>query len=67
MLSVSTLLKGLCVLAPLVAAAPARVDARQEASSAMSAMASAASAAAAPAATAAAPGGALTDVDILNL
>jgi hypothetical protein len=59
MLSVSTLLKGLCVLAPLAAAAPAQIDARQAASSAM---------AAAPAATAAAAaGGALTDVDILNL
>ncbi|KAF9696019.1 hypothetical protein EKO04_005905 [Ascochyta lentis] len=63
--SVSTILKGLFALAPLVAAAPANLHARQEpapsASSASSASSSATSAAGAPAAMAT-----LSDVDILQ-
>lgn len=70
--SVSTILKGLVALAPLVAAAPAQMDVRQESSTMAMAEASAtgsAGAAATPAAEAApaAPAGGLTDVDILNL
>ncbi|KAF1840896.1 uncharacterized protein K460DRAFT_410290 [Cucurbitaria berberidis CBS 394.84] len=66
--SVSTILKGIFVLAPLVAAAPANY-ARQEASSASSASAAAGTSKAATSATAAAPAAAaatLSDVDILN-
>jgi hypothetical protein len=64
--SVSTILKGLFALAPLVAAAPAKVDVRSMHAAAPAA--ASASAAPAPAATqAAAPGGGLSDVDILNL
>jgi hypothetical protein len=63
--SVSTILKGLCALAPLAAAAPAKIDARSMHMSATSAAAAAATAAAPMAAMAA--GGKLTDVDILNL
>jgi hypothetical protein len=59
--SVSTILKGLFALAPLVAAAPAQLDARSVSASAT------ASAAGSTATAAAAPGGGLTDVDILNL
>lgn len=67
--SVSTILKGLFALAPLVAAAPAKVDVRSmHAAAPAAASASAPAAPAAPAATeAAAPGGGLSDVDILNL
>lgn len=60
--SVSTIMKGLFVLAPLVAAAPARMDARQEAKSSAAAMPAASGAPAAPAGK-----GGLSDIDILNL
>ncbi|KAH7414333.1 ferritin-like domain-containing protein [Phaeosphaeria sp. MPI-PUGE-AT-0046c] len=64
--AVSSILKGLFALAPLVAAAPAQIDVRSmhAASATTAAAAAAASASAAPAAPAAAGG--LTDVDILN-
>ena len=67
--SVSTILKGLFALAPLVAAAPAKLDARQEASSAASSAASATSAASSATTAAAAPAAmaTLSDVDILQL
>ncbi|KAL5113944.1 hypothetical protein ACEQ8H_008162 [Pleosporales sp. CAS-2024a] len=55
--SYSTILMGLCAVAPFVAAAPARIDARQ-------ASAAAANGSTTPAAAPAAGG--LTDVDILN-
>lgn len=71
--AVSTILKGLFALAPLVAAAPAQIDVRSM--HAAAATAAAASASAAPAAASGAPAapaapaaaGGLTDVDILNL
>jgi hypothetical protein len=78
--SVSSILKGLVALAPLVAAAPANY-ARQESSSAKASMASAVSSgmasapatitesagSATPVAAAAAAAPTLSDVDILNL
>lgn len=67
--ALSTIVKGLFALAPLVAAAPAQIDVRSvhAASATASAAAAAASASAAPAAPAApAAGGGLSDVDILN-
>jgi hypothetical protein len=64
--SVSTILKGLCALAPLAAAAPAKIDARSMHMAATSAAPAAAATAAAPMAAMEA-GGKLTDVDILNL
>ncbi|KAJ4403904.1 hypothetical protein N0V91_006206 [Didymella pomorum] len=65
--SVSTILKGLFVLAPLAAAAPANLQARQASSSAASSAASS-SASSAASGTSAAPAAAatLSDVDILQ-
>lgn len=66
--SIRSLLTGLCAIAPLASAAPARIVARESASAAAPAASPAASAAAAaPAAAAPAAAGALSDVDILQL
>lgn len=71
--SFSTILKGLFVLAPLAAAAPAQLDIRSVASASATSSAAttsataAAAAAAKPSAAAAKPASGLTDVDILNL
>lgn len=64
--SIRSIVTGLCALTPLVAAAPARIVARE---SAASSAASSAAPAATPAASAAAapPAGGLSDVDILQL
>ncbi|KAK3203657.1 hypothetical protein GRF29_106g200552 [Pseudopithomyces chartarum] len=63
--SVRSIISGLVALAPLAAAAPAGIVARQEASKTSSA-APAATSSAAAAPPAAAPGGGLSDVDILQ-
>jgi hypothetical protein len=71
--SVSTILKGLFVLAPLVAAVPANLADRQEMSKSASASATASSsateskAASTSSAAGAAATGGLSDVDILQL
>lgn len=66
--SVSTVIKGLFALAPIVAAAPAGIVMRQESSSAASSSAAATSTAAgeAPAAAPSQAAGGLSDIDILQ-
>lgn len=66
--SVSTILKGLFVLAPLVAAAPAQLDARQASSSVAASSSASSAASSATSATSSAPQAAatLSDVDILQ-
>ncbi|KAG9206039.1 hypothetical protein B5807_09732 [Epicoccum nigrum] len=66
--SVSTILKGLFVLAPLVAAAPAQLDARQASSSAAASSSASSASSSAASATSSAPKAAatLSDVDILQ-
>jgi hypothetical protein len=66
MLSYSTILTGFFALAPIVAAAPAQIDVRS-AMAASSTTPTAMPMSTGVATAAAAPGGGLTDVDILNL